>query len=153
MKNQNIMDKAIGLLRGHYFGNIIVLVVIFLLIVSGLIPFFTDGLLINTTVERYAIMITIIVIPASLKYFAHRLKKLPRPMGTGEATAKYKSAFFLRLYPISTVTLMHIVLFGFSRNMNFFWFTIVLFIIFFFCKPSYEELENLTKDEQEATGE
>jgi len=35
------------------------------------------------------------------------------------------------------------VLFGISRNMNFFWFAILLFIVFLFCRPSYQELENL----------
>jgi len=47
---------------------------------------------------------------------------------------------------------MNIVLFTFSRNPNFMWLTVVLFIIFLFCKPSYIEVMNLTempKEEQE----
>ncbi len=38
---------------------------------------------------------------------------------------------------------MNIVLYAYSFNMNFFWFTVVLFIIYVFCKPSYPELENV----------
>lgn len=155
MKNVNTMEKTIRLLKGHYYGNIILLATIFLLTIFSLIPFFTNGEVISVTTERYAIMISIIAIPASLKFFAHQLKKIPRPTETKTATEKYKNASFLRLYTISAVTLMHIILFTISRNMNFFWFTVVLFIVFLFCKPSYEELENLseTPGKQGLTGE
>ena len=145
MKNGATMDKAIKLLKGHYYGNIILLAVVFLLILFRIVPLFADGQAVNVTAERYAIMITILAIPVSLKFFAYRLKKIPRPVETVAATEKYKNASFLRLYTISAVTLMHIMLFGISLNMNFFWFTVVLFIVFLFCKPSYEELESLTE--------
>ncbi|RNC66917.1 hypothetical protein [Proteiniphilum sp. X52] len=145
MKNVNTMEKTIRLLKGHYYGNIILLATIFLLAISSLIPFFANGEVISVTTERYAIMISIIAIPSSLKFFAHQLKKMPRPAETKRATEKYKNASFMRLYTISAVTLTHIILFILSRNMNFFWFTVVLFIVFLFCKPSYQELENLTE--------
>ncbi|MDR2815808.1 MAG: hypothetical protein LBB62_03795 [Proteiniphilum sp.] len=138
------MYKAIKLLKRHYYGNIALLAVVFLLILFRVIPLFTDGQAINVTAERYVIMISIIAIPVSLRFFARRLKKSPRPLETPAATHIYISASFLRLYTISGVTLMHIILFGIFRNMNFFWFTVVLFIVFLFCKPSYEELESLT---------
>ncbi|WP_313380208.1 hypothetical protein [Proteiniphilum saccharofermentans] len=139
------MEKTIKLLRGHYYGNIILLAVIFLFSIFSMIPLFTDGQAISATLERYAIMITIIAIPASLKFFADRLKKSACPVNIPTASNKYKNISFIRLYTISAVTLMHIILFTISRNMNFFWFTVVLFIVFLFCKPSYEELENLTE--------
>ncbi len=155
MKSSSVMEKAIKLLRGHFYGNIILLAAIFLLAIFNMIPLFMDGQAISVTAERYAIMITIIAIPASLKLFAHLLKKRPHPTDIWTATDKYKNTSFLRLYTLSTVTLMHIILFAISRNMNFFWFTVVLFIVFFFCKPSYPELENLTETtgEQEITEE
>ena len=146
MKNNNRLENNIKLLKGHYYINIIFLAVIFLLFVFSLIPLFTDGEAVSVTLERYAIMVTIIVIPGTLKFLAHQLKKATRPLETTIAAEKYKSAYFLRLYSISAVTLMHIILFAISRNMNSFWFTVVLFIVFFFCKPSYIELENLTEE-------
>lgn len=149
MKHGSTMDKAIRLLKRHYYGNITLLAVLFLLILFRVVPLFMDGQAVNVTAERYAIMVSIIAIPVSLKFFAHRLKKLPRPLETLTATEKYKNASFLRLYTISGVTLMHIILFGISRNMNFFWFTVVLFIVFLFCKPSYQELESLTEIPEE----
>ena len=145
MKNTHVMEKTIKLLRGHYYGNIILLAVIFLFSIFSMIPLFTDGQAISATLERYAIMITIIAIPDSLKFFADRLKKSACPVNIPTASNKYKNISFIRLYTISTVTLMNIFLFTISRNMNFFWFTVVLFIVFLFCKPSYVELEGLTK--------
>lgn len=155
MKNTHVMEKTIKLLRGHYYGNIILLAVIFLFSIFSMIPLFTDGQAISATLERYAIMITIIAIPASLKFFADRLKKSACPVDIPTASNKYKNISFIRLYTISTVALMNIFLFTISRNMNFFWFTVVLFIVFLFCKPSYAELEGLTKlpEEQGLTEE
>ena len=45
---------------------------------------------------------------------------------------------------------MNISLYAISGNMNFFWFTIVLFIIYVFCKPSYPELANLAEKGKES---
>lgn len=143
MKNTNITDKTINLLKRHYYIHIIVLAALFLLILFRITPLFTDKGTVSITAERYAVMITIIIIPVSLRFFANRLKKIPRPQEEEKASEKYKSASFLRLYPISAVTMAHILLFGISGNMNFFWFTVVLFIVFLFCKPSYPELESL----------
>lgn len=149
MRNTNTAYNAIGLLKRHYYLNIILLIIIFLLFIFRVIPLFMDEQAISVTAERYAIMITIIAIPVSLKFFAQRLKKIPRPLENVTASQKYKNASFLRLYTISAVTLIHILLFGISRNMNFFWFTVVLFIVFLFCKPSYQELESLTETPEE----
>ena len=44
------------------------------------------------------------------------------------------------------VTLFHLCLYGISRNTNFFWFTVVLLIIFLFCRPSPVELESLMEE-------
>lgn len=148
MKESDTIEKAIKLLKGHYYGNILLLAVIFLLFIFKLIPHFWEGMEINVTAERYAIVISIITIPLSLKYFADQLKKIPRPSEVPIATEKYKKASSLRLYSISAITLMHIILFGISRNMNFFWFTVVLFIVFLYCRPSKLELQNLAEKEE-----
>lgn len=152
MRNNNIINKTISLLNRHYYINIIVLVVVFLFILFRVIPIFTEGQPVSITAERYAIIITIIAIPLSLKFFADRLKKIPRPLEEGKASEKYKSASFVRLYTMSFITMMHILLFSISRNMNFLWFTVVLLIVFLFCKPSYPELESLSETPLGAEG-
>ena len=138
-------ERIILNLSRHLYGNMISLALLFLLVLLRIIPIPENFLSIGIIMERYAIMITIIAIPAALKLFADRLKKIPRPMETVEAGTKYKKLFYLRLYTLSAVMLMNIALFGFSRNSNFMWFTIVLFIIFLFCRPSLVELSNLSE--------
>lgn len=143
MNKVNETTNTVKVLKTHYFLNIIFLVAFFLLTLFNLTPFFTNQFPVSITLERYVIIITMLVIPLSLKYFSQRLKKIQRPAETNEAIQKYKSAFSFRLYSLSILTLLHIVLFSISRNTNFLWFTVVLFIVFLYCKPSQEELISL----------
>ena len=138
-------ERVLLKLNQHLYGNMILLALLFLLVLLRIIPIPENFLTVGITMERYAIMITIIAIPAALKLFADRLKKISRPIGTVEAGIKYKKLFYLRLYTLSAVTLMNFALLGFSRNCNFMWFTIVLFILFLFCRPSWVELTNLSE--------
>lgn len=143
------MEKTIAILKRHHYGNIIFLAVTILLISLRIAPLFSTGQSIGVTLERYAIMITIIVIPVTLKYFSHQLKKMAKPLEKSVAIKMYKRAFYLRLYSLSAVTTMLILLFAISRNMNFFWFILVMMIVFQFCSPSHDELENLTENPEE----
>ncbi|MDR0422799.1 MAG: hypothetical protein LBH72_07310 [Proteiniphilum sp.] len=154
MRNIDGTDRSFRLLAGHYYGNILLLALLFLLTLLRLFPFpAADGQPgVSLTLERYAIMITIIAIPVSLKCFALRLRKLPRPQEAAAAAEKYGKSILLRLYTVSGVTLMHIILFGISRNMNFFWFTALLFTVFLFCKPARAELESLSAAPPPAEG-
>ncbi len=144
MNDSHAIDHTIRLLKRHYYGNIIFLAGLFLVVLLRILTFPEAAVPVRVTVERYALMITIITIPAALKLFADRLKKMPRPSETEAALHRYKKISYLRLYTISGVTLMNIVLFTFSRNPNFMWFTVVLFIIFLFCRPSHTEVMSLT---------
>lgn len=82
MNNRNIIESAIKLLKIHYYGNIILLAIFFLLLLFGLIPLFVDSRAVNITLERYVIMITIIVIPVALKFFCLQIKKSSAPHGS-----------------------------------------------------------------------
>lgn len=148
MNSMDTIDLAINRLKIHYYGSAGVLVVLFLLALLRIFPFSATEVPVSVTVDRYAIMITIIAIPLSLKYFADQLKKAEPPLTLSHSIQKYRRLSFLRLYILNAVTLMHIVLLGFSHNTNYLWFTLVLLIIFLFCKPSGLELENLTKKEE-----
>ena len=154
MKNKNDkIAQATRHLKKHYRGNLLFLALFFLLVLFQLLPFFGVGQSVSVTLERYAIMIPIIAIPLSLKYFAYRLKGVTRPAEAATAIKVYKSASYLRLYTLSTVTLAFIVLYGYSGNMNFFWFTVVLFVVFLYCTPSYQELDNMTKESEKEASE
>ena len=139
------LDATIKLLRTHYRLNIIILVVLFLLAMFKLTPFFAEKQIVNIIIERYIIVITIIAIPGILKLFAHLLSKVPQGVDIDLAISKYKKAFYIRLYTISSLSLINIILYDYSGNMNFFWITTVLFLLFMYCKPSFPELEKLVK--------
>lgn len=147
---KNIFDSTISSLKLQYWLSIAVLASFFLLIIFDLIPFPFEKNDISVTLERYAIVITIIAIPASLKLFAVMLKKVPSSPDTELVVKSYKKASSIRLLIINVATLMNISLYAISGNMNFFWFTIVLFIIYIFCKPSYPELANLAEKGKES---
>lgn len=148
MREPTAKDRLIVILKRHYYGNIMVLAALFLCILFQIIPASRDHSGIGVTLERYAILISIITIPLALRHFAERLRKAKKPMEEVQALSRYKNSSLLRLYLITLVTLMNIGLFYLSRNMNFLWITLVLFIIFLFCKPSIAELTGL-----EETGE
>ncbi len=139
------LDATIKLLRTHYRLNIIILVILFLLAMFKLTPFFAEKQIVNIIIERYIIVITIIAIPGILKLFAHLLSKVPQGVDIDLAINKYKKAFYTRLYTISSLSLINIILYDYSGNMNFFWITTVLFLLFIYCKPSFPELEKLVR--------
>lgn len=149
-ETKNIFDSTISSLRLQYWLSIAVLASFFLLIIFDLIPFPFEKNDISVTLERYAIVITIIAIPAALKLFAVMLKKVPSSPDTELVVKSYKKASSIRLLIINVATLMNISLYAISGNINFFWFTIVLFIIYIFCKPSYPELANLAEKGKES---
>ena len=143
------MDETIRLLKRHYWGNIFILLLFFLPVTLGLLPVFDGSKTVNLTVEMYDIVITIIAIPLSLKFFANKVKKAARPMEVGSAIRLYKRASFWRLYTLSAITLGQILLYGLSGNKNSFWLTVVLLAVFLFCKPSYVELAAMTERVEE----
>ncbi len=145
-----MLQKTIKLLNTHYFASIFLLAALFVSVIFRIVPFFTEAHPLSVVAERYAVMAVIIAIPLSLKLFALRIKKPAFPLAIPAAAKKYKNASFLRLYVLVAITLANIFLFAFTRNMNFFWFTVVLFLVFLFCKPSYGELENLTPQDADA---
>lgn len=147
-ESKNIFDHTISYLKYQYWLSIVVLALYFILIFFDLIPYPFKGKEVSIILERYVIVITIIAIPVALKLFAEMLKKTPPSSSTNFVVGKYKKATDIRLAILNTVTLMNILLYAVSKNMNFFWFTIILFIIYIFCKPSYPELISLIKTEK-----
>lgn len=141
------MIKTIRELNIHFWASIIVLGVFFLLVIFNVI---SVGNLFAVTVtgEMYAIGITLIVIPLALKLFADSIKKIPAGTEKKRATNLYKNAWLLRLYMVNVVTLGNIVLYAVSRNTNFMWLAVVLFVVYIFCRPSLDELEGMAEEEE-----
>lgn len=148
---KTIENKTITLLRIHFYGSIIVLAILFLLVFLKVINFTGLSATINVAAERYAIGTTLIAIPVALKLFADIVKKIPKKTHKHQAIGAYKNAYFLRLYIINVVALGNILLFAVSGNSNFMWLAVVSFVVFAFCQPSQSELGDITTEEPEKT--
>jgi hypothetical protein len=144
-ESKNIFDETISSLKLYYWFSIAAVVPLFLLLISKILTIKVEGAEVSVTLERYAIVITILAIPAALKLFVEILKKTSPESDNATVIKRYKRASVIRLLIINAVTLMNIALYAISGNMNFFWFTIILFIIYYFCRPSYPELTGLTE--------
>ncbi|MGI6046513.1 MAG: hypothetical protein ACOYEG_00665 [Petrimonas sp.] len=143
------MKQVIKKLNFHFWGSIIALAILFLLVVFKLISFKT-ATSVTTTAEMYAIALTLIAIPFALKLFAYKIKKIPKGTDKSIAVKLYKNAYFLRLYIINVVVLGNIVLFALSGNKNFMWLSVISFIVYMFCKPSQQELDNIIQEDKNA---
>lgn len=146
------IHATVKLLKTHYWINIIVLATLFILAMFKLTPFFEEKQVVNIVVERYIIVITIMAIPGILKLFSVLLKKVPKEARPEIVFSKYKKAYYTRLYTIGLLTLINIFLYDYSGNLNFFWITAVLFILYIYCKPSFPELKKLLISEEENSG-
>ncbi|MDR0333225.1 MAG: hypothetical protein LBI15_07135 [Dysgonamonadaceae bacterium] len=155
MQDNNIIKQ----LKMHYRGNIIFLALFFVLVFFRIVKFGAGEMDLSVALKQYIIVFTMIIIPVSLKWFPTKLKKLPRPAEKSVAEKVYKNAFLWRLYPLCIATLINIVFFGLTRNVvaveghniawfgvnDFFWFSIVMFIVFAFCRTSKDELAKLSE--------
>lgn len=141
------MKKTIKELTIHFWASIIVLAVLFLLAIFNPGGSIAATLPIGIATEMYVIGITLLAIPIPLKLFANKIKKIPVGTDKERVIKLYKRAFFLRLYIVNIVALANILLYALSRNTNFMWLTVVLFVVFAFCRPSLGEIENIIKEE------
>ncbi|MGI6073526.1 MAG: hypothetical protein ACOYEA_02645 [Fermentimonas sp.] len=143
MKDKMIPGKVAKHLKMHYWTHLVVLALLFIAVLFKLVSFVEEPLTANVSLEMFAIIITIVVIPTALKMYAVMLEKLTKDDGFEERVKRYKQASYMRLYSVSAVSLMNIILFAFYRNNNFMWLAILIFVVYIFCKPSYEELHSL----------
>ena len=138
------MDKVIKKLRYHYYGSIVVLSILFILVITKQINLWVNEA-IGVIAERYAIGLTLIAIPVALKMFADMIKKESADKSQERAIKVYTKAYLIRQTIINVMAIANMLMYAMSHNMNFLWLTVVLFVVFIFCKPSYVELESLTK--------
>lgn len=146
------MERLIKRLGYHYYGSIIVLAVLLALVFTNNISFLVDES-VGVIAERYSIGLTLIAIPVALKLFANMIKKDSGDRSEAYAIKTYTKAFLLRQTIINVMAIVNIVMYAMSHNMNFVWLTVVLLVSLVFCKPSYLELESITKSITESQEE
>lgn len=142
------MIKTIRNLNRHYYISIVVSVVFFLIVILKAIGFGTP-VCVTMTAEMYAIGITLLLIPVALKLFAEKVKKIPKGTGKDKTAKHYKDAWLLRMYIVNAVTAGNIFLYALSRSKNFILLAAISFIVYMFCKPSYQELETIVRKNED----
>ena len=147
--DKRLLINQIKQLYKQFYGSILLLSLLMLAVVFRLIPILNESTPIHITLERYNIAAILILVPVTLKWFANHIKKNRPQAVCHDAGKRYRYAYLTRLYLLNILTLLQIILFGLSRNTNFFWLAVVLFLVYFFCKPSLSELENLLQNEND----
>lgn len=144
--NTNYPDRVgvINRLSRIYNIAFLALVALFLLVLFRVIDLsaFVAGQS-AVVAERYAIGITLLSIPLGLKWFSSDIKKYSVQQSSLSAEKWYARAFYRRLCVIGLVLLANILLFALWRNDNFVWMSTVLIVVFFFCRPSITQLEDM----------
>ncbi len=143
------MTKTIKGLNGHYYTGILVVAVLFLLVFFNPGGFISRPQSVGLTVEMYAIVLTLTAIPVALKLFAEKVKKIPRGAGRDKTVKHYQKAWLLRMYMVNAVTAGNIFLYALSQSKNFIWLAVISFIVYMFCKPSYQELETIVRESED----
>lgn len=142
---KTVEEKTVRNLNIHYRIHVVVVAALLLLAALRVINFSEYAHHVTVVAERYALMFTLLAIPAALKLFSVQLGKIPKNTEPQVAIRAYKKAYFIRLYIIGTAALANIVLYAASHNTNFMWLAVVLLVVYFFCAPSHHEAASLTE--------
>ena len=102
---------------------------------------------VSLTVERYALLITLISIPGALKLFSIIMKGNKHRESEKETTMLYIKAFTVRFTILILVATMNIILFALTFNQNFLLLTLATFTAYIFSYPSDNNLKVGEKDE------
>ena len=137
------MDKIIKNLRYHYYGSIVVLATLLILVFTKQISFLVDEA-IGVIAERYSIGLTLLAIPLALKMFANMIKKESGSNSEENAIKVYSKSYLIRQTIINVMAIANILMYAMSHNMNFVWLAVILIVSLIFCKPSYVDLASLT---------
>lgn len=141
---RNPLDKLHLRLRIYYIATIVVSIIVFMLTVAYTTKYSINSP--NIILERYAIIITLIGIPASLRFFHKKLKTLDHQ---NDSTYKsiYKTQYIIRLSILTMICFFNIVSLYITGSKNFYFMVIVSIFAFLLCAPQKIRIEE-TNDEK-----
>lgn len=164
-----IMEEALYLktlkqLKTIFWAEIASFIVIILLFLYLAGPGWTNNTEQNAVFERYAIILTLIGIPFSLRYFHNQVKKIEN-LAYLEYLKRYKIQYLLRFLVLNIVIVFNLVGFLEFESQNLLLMSLISFCGFFFCYPNQgillapkseieeelEELEDLDDEAEEFT--
>ena len=140
-------------LKGLFYIALVVQVAFFVSFAFKWIDISPTPPLVSVVLERYALLITLLGIPGSLKLFSMIMNKNNHPEDDDITTDVYKKAFVTRFGILFLVATMNIVLYAISFNQNYMLLTLITFTAYIFSYPSngylYANEESIQQDEEE----
>lgn len=127
-------------IKYFYYTAIGIQIIAFLSIAFKWINVMSDTVNIPLSVQRYALLLTLISIPGALKLFFIIMKKNNRPEDEKATYSFYVRAFTVRFSILFLVASINIILFAFSLSQNFLLCTLITFTAYLFTSPSVNYL-------------
>lgn len=93
------------------------------------------------TLERYAIMLTLIGIPCTLKFLHDKIKALD-----GKNQKKYQQLYILRLSILAVICFFNLISFYFTGTKNFFFMAMISIFAMLLCPLQKEDKEQTDSD-------
>ena len=127
--------KTLKQLKTIFWTEIASFIAIFLLFLYLAGPGWTNNTEQNAIFERYAIIVTLIGIPFSLKYFYNQVKKIESLVYV-DYIRRFKTQYLLRFLVLNIVIIFNLVGFLKFESQNLLLMSLISFCGFFFCYPN-----------------
>jgi len=138
------LNKLNSKLRLYHIVTIGISIVSFMLVVAYTTKYEIN--LHNVILERYAIIITLIGIPASLKLYHNKLKALKASKKNDTYLNAYKIQYIIRLSILTIICYFNIISLYITGSKNFYFMVIVTIFAFFLCAPQKLHIEDNEED-------
>lgn len=145
MSNQ--IKKAYTLQIIAFWVNIILLATALLIVLQAKGPDFASSPATNIAFERYAIILTLAIIPISLKLF-HSYHLKTKSLKQNTFIKKYTTAYYLRLVIFDAMAILNLTGFQLYNSHNTMYLTIMIIFALFFCYPNKQALQNESENEK-----
>lgn len=143
MKIQSVIQR----LKHFFYFAVVIQVILLLSVAFKLINLMPDAANVSLTLERYALLITLISIPGAMKLFSIIMKGNKHPGNEYITSILYIKAFTVRFSILFLVACINIFLFALSFNQNFLLLTLATFTAYLFTYPSDNYLKADKKED------
>lgn len=130
------LESMIHSLKYLFYIAFGIQIIVFVSIAFKWIDLSSEAVTVPVTIERYALLLTLVSIPVALKLFFFIMKKNKNPEDESTTNNIYVKAFITRFGILFLVASINIILFAFSLNQNFMLCTLVTFTAYLFTYPS-----------------
>lgn len=144
MIETNSDENTIKRLKIHYFVHVSVAILLFVLVYFRVFAFAELSSNISLYVQQYAIILTLIALPAALKIYSNKIKKIQKT-DRNIAIQSFRRIYFTRLYLVGFAVFINVLLYGMTRIQNFAWLAVISMAVYAFCLPSRDDLFQLTR--------